>query len=401
MFLSKIKKYSLIVPFWLLAFIWLIQNTTGYWQIRMEEESIFEYVYTQTTIYNISMLCIFFLFVCHVLYYFKAFSRSIPQSLLYIYIFVLLISVLFWIEALLYHDTSFVSMIRMPLNPLFCLIYVYVVLAFDEDLFHLLVKNVLLVSVIFLLIDIYLLVTRFETAFAFGISPLMQFRTAAFWGFVFYLVCKPDINRKYFFILLIGFLLCTFIGAIIISRSWIIQGLLSLILLFFCYYRQNVNKTFPIFIFVIFIILLFIYGYYVFKDTGSYEFLMNKMYNDSRSGQYFAVMEQFSFYDFLLGGGAFTMWIQNNVEYAYIDNQTIFFMYRYGLLLVLFYYLLVLFPAVKIFFSKRSSKIPYFLFMWVLAINGLAVFNGVNWDWPNLLVMVACGRCWFLLKNEG
>ena len=55
MFLSKIQKYSLIVPFWLLAFIWLIQNTTGYWQIRMEEESIFEYVYTQTIIYNISI----------------------------------------------------------------------------------------------------------------------------------------------------------------------------------------------------------------------------------------------------------------------------------------------------------------------------------------------------------
>ena len=33
--------------------------------------------------------------------------------------------------------------------------------------------------------------------------------------------------------------------------------------------------------------------------------------------------------------------------------------------------------------------------LWVMAINGLSVFNTLNWDWSNYLLAVAVAKLWF------
>lgn len=366
----------------------LLNNTGHYEMVNNRVQYIFGNSYPHLFLLLISVASWIFLAG-------KFFHNSIfPSIVKLMLVITLVIGGLFTFEAMQYHPTTVMSMVRMAFNPMFYIIFFAMTISSDDELFG----KILLLDKVFVFVFVILCLLELSNSkysiLPFGLSPLMNYRKYAFWGIMFYICAKDELSMKEYILLFAALIFCTYVSAVIISRSLIIQGVIGMLVLNYYHLRASKYKIWILFFIAIFFLFIIPYIIQLFVTSSSFEFLMNKMGNDSRSFQYKQVFEYFSTTDFLIGKGAFAQWLQNNRMYSYIDNVTVLSLYRYGLFPTVTYYVLLLLPAIIYFFRYQKVKLAWFVFMWCMGINGLAVYNALDWDFANLLAVLAAGRCW-------
>lgn len=389
------KRSALYLTVILFIFIWIVRGFSGHYEVVEYNSDMMDYVADASLAYNILYIAVLGIFICCSFNILN--SRLLPKWFYFFIITSLLISFLYFMEGILNHNEHIFPLARAALNPLFLLIFFMVFTIYDDSYFQNILKIVLIASIIFVILDVYVFITDVQGLFVRGHSPLLQFRTGAYWGFIFYMSFKAELSKKDYIILLVGLMWCTMIAFIIVSRSWCIQGIISLLLLNLMALRSRKLKGSAILMLLISVLFIIPYLYDGFLTTASYDRFEDKLGEDNRSMQYIEVFRQMPAHYFIFGNGFNTSWLQGSVSYNYIDNQTIMFLYRYGLLPTLTYYLFLLVPIFRIIVSKRYRhylKNTIIIVLWIFAINGLSVFNTLNWDWANFLVVIACARLW-------
>lgn len=414
MLIFKIVKYHWgIIALFLLMFESIISNINGKWDIYRDNEfdssfssMKYQYMYYDSSLKTILIIISVLLLLYGGLKNYRNLFKVIPTYVLFLWSITIVIGLLFTLEGFLYHNESsmsFGSFFRYALNPMFFIFMFAVIVGSNNSDMLIIKKYTIYIGFIFLLLGFLSMSKISDFLFVIGRSPLLVFMENAFWSFLIYaLMNNENLKLHKYILLLIGFLICAYFSLLLVSRSWIIQSIFAILLTSFNFIiGDNKRKNFKIIFFIIFIGGVILQIINSMSDLVSFDLLLNKMGQDTRSSQYISVFNQVSTSTFLFGGGMFYTWIdEHNIPYRYIDNQSILLCYRYGIIPFVTYYILILLPAIKLCFcNKRQNKpIFWFVFIWCMAINGLSVFNTLNWDYMNLLLIIISGHCWYLLK---
>lgn len=179
---------------------------------------------------------------------------------------------------------------------------------------------------------------------------------------------------------------------ITVTRSFLLIYFLVLVFDFF-HTKKKTN-------YVIGIVMVGILFIYMLLNTESYstsfELLLKRGVEDSRSDQLIGFLSQLNFFDLIVGKGFNPSYYFEGQETSGIDNQWLKLIWWAGLIpAILYFYLTAVIPF-KLFFKKDQdyeTKVESFiLIIWTLACAGLAIFTTMSVDFFFFIICVIQGR---------
>ncbi|USK84917.1 hypothetical protein [Peribacillus asahii] len=237
-----------------------------------------------------------------------------------------------------------------------------------------------------------------------GNSPILTYFITGFWFLAISVLGYEGKGRKYKLMIYMLIVVCLILSVVIYSRGWMIQ---CIILLFIASFTLAGKSGFVKFLKTATIIgVIGGLTFYILETHygNSLLALTEKFGRDTRTFQYIEIFNQTPIYQFILGGGVNARYyLQSYGEYAYIDNQYIFTSFRYGFFILL-PYLYFFLSALKLLWksnvelNKRAGA--FIILMWLFALGGLSVYNGIVIDMKNIILPIVAGRFIFLMNNN-
>ena len=216
---------------------------------------------------------------------------------------------------------------------------------------------------------------------------ITYFANALFLTVAWWCIISKENKRKLGIYVCCGILMI--VGVITTSRGWILQIVFLTCICYFYSSKKSATKkmihliTAGIGILVIFYLIINYAG-----DTWRY--VLTRVGEDTRSGQLSTFFEQVSIFKLITGSGYNASYIWNGIEYKFIDNQILFWMFRYGIMSVLAYWLPFFYGIFKnVFYKKWKCFIPYYtaVVMWVTAMLGLCIYYSIFFDIGNIFII--------------
>ena len=130
--------------------------------------------------------------------------------------------------------------------------------------------------------------------------------------------------------------------------------------------------------------------------------MLGRMSQDTRGSQLTQFFEEVPIYNLLIGQGMNVTYTLNGEQYAYIDNQIILMLFRYGLISTTAY----LYPMLKILihsvfsFKRQEEGIGMVVFMWIAALCGISIYFGNRLDILNIIVMTKVGHAYASIEKR-
>ena len=186
-----------------------------------------------------------------------------------------------------------------------------------------------------------------------------------------------------------------------VSRGWILQSLVMCFVAGWRFRKYLLKHLLPIAVIVA--VVVYFLGVNLFFEvfTASYDRLLDRMNEDSRTGQYETFFEQVSIPDFIAGSGLNATYVcMGNVDYAHFDNQFITMTFKMGLIFTLGYLCLIVYPAIRLL-NRVKNKDAYpvtIVILHTLACLGLSIFYGLALSFAVVVVALCAGKCWYLIE---
>ena len=179
---------------------------------------------------------------------------------------------------------------------------------------------------------------------------------------------------------------------ITITRSFLLIYFLVLVFDFF-----HTKKKTPYFIGFIVVGILFIYMLLNLESySSSFDLLLKRGFEDSRSNQLMAFISQLNFFDLIVGQGFDPTYYIDGNAYNLIDNQWLKLIWWAGLIPALSYFYLTAIIPFKLFIKKNQdyeTRVESFiLVLWTLACAGLAIYSTMSVDFFFFAICIIQGR---------
>lgn len=229
-----------------------------------------------------------------------------------------------------------------------------------------------------------------------GNSPQIMLLGNGFWPLAIAMLGDEKQDRviiKGLFILSVGCILLT--SVLYGTRSWIIQCILLLGLYF---YKESKGKIISLTtIGFAALIAYFVINLVSGTFTDNWDYLSNRMGDNTRSFQYNEIFSQFSFSDLFFGRGTFGTYRSSLYgNYLYIDNTLVYTWFHWGFIPMLCLFSILIYPFLKILFSRGASRNDIvrasILLLWFLSLNGLSVYNTMTLDLRNAFIVLLLGK---------
>lgn len=146
-----------------------------------------------------------------------------------------------------------------------------------------------------------------------------------------------------------------------------------------------------------FLAILFIYSL-INLDwfSTSFDLLVQRGINDTRTNQLFQFLGQVNFFDLIVGTGYESSWNFAGQQYGHLDNQWLLLLWWAGLVPALGYFYLTFIIPIKMFLRKGQdyeTRVEAFvLVLWALACAGLSIYTTMAVDFYFFIVCVIQGR---------
>lgn len=233
-------------------------------------------------------------------------------------------------------------------------------------------------------------------------SIITYFSCALF--FFAILICENTDTNKNRLLFGIASGLLLLVGVLTLSRGWMLQSVAVLIIYYVKYGKtESLNKKI---INVISVIIAGILVYFVLTRFfgNAMGAMLGRVNQDTRSNQLTQFFEEVSICNLLIGQGMNATYTLNGKQYAYIDNQIILILFRYGLISVVAY----LYPMLKILIhsifsfkcQEKSNGIGMVVFMWIAALCGISIYFGNKFDILNIIVMTKIGHAYASIEKR-
>ena len=277
---------------------------------------------------------------------------------------------------------------------------------YDEKLMYSISKFSKYVAIVFLGLSLYHTI-EFYTAVGrvgirYGNGNIMSFFIYGFYALTLFVYGNKELgfckNNKWIFSLTI---LAAIVAIASVSRGWIIQ---SLILLLYAYLGKDSNgKKYNSRFMTRIIAIICITGVLAIAllqlAPNIASTLVGRLNEDTRSTQLHDFFSQMDAKKVFCGQGYDATYLETtHGVYAYIDNQILMMLFRYGLLPTIMY----LCVGLKAVYGFFKYKIGYGLaaMMWLAALNGLAIYITYGIDIQNLFIMLVIGRALALIDRK-
>lgn len=271
----------------------------------------------------------------------------------------------------------------------------YVIVGFllgtDDRCWHLVKKIVPLIAITFTLMSLF-------TAIDFNIkftgarmaeSSLLTYFMTGLWATAFWIfTAGKETIRSSLSKLLLVFIL-VIVALITNSRGWLLQ---SSFLLLYTIISNNKKNKLSIIVTRVLIVVLIIIGINWLKEyfLTAYTNLVNRIGADTRSDQLSTFFSQVTISQMIFGQGVSARYYWNGRSYGFIDNQLLFVCFRYGIVPMVVFLLMIIRGIVIGWKNKKNEK--YMLLMWLAALLGLSVYFNIGMDQSNLIVMMLIGH---------
>lgn len=365
-------------------------NILGFWESRYNYYSFVNLGRQGILFYSLSVvILVILIFRCFLKYF-----NQINSTLKFIFISLFIYFVVYTIVTL--SNNSIQITLFENVSTTVILFPALFVLGFDDDIWESLNKIIPYIT-IFLLILFYCLVFMFWSSH--GIVQTMNANYKQIFIYlitsVWFWVIIDNKKNKTKNIVLIMLLLASIITT---SRSWVLQ---ICILLFIYLFNKRGNKFIRIILAIIFMVILLITISFIFPDIT--ENLLDRGFEDTRSGQYLIFFSSYSWDDLIFGQGLNAGYSYlGNANYSYFDNQFMFILFHYGLFPVIAFLIM----TIKALFLKKSKFLGNMRYILqrarcvfpliFLAYLGLSTYYQIKFDYNTVLIMIIIGR---LLKN--
>ncbi len=333
-------------------------------------------------------------FVCLILCSFfnaKCFLTCIRKRMFVLFSLFLILLIAFCNAIDVILSNGLVNSLYLELNPLVYLLIMTVFISSNDKIYNIFCKLNTLITIFALGMAIFYFIT-FKIKYPDGIignSAFLNYYTLGFFSALF--TCYN--SKKSIFVYIIIFS-CIMIGFLGVTRSFIIQSILLLMIYTIAKAKRKILSSvllLGVTVGIIGVSLAVLKKYF----SSSYEYFFVKLFMDTRSFQYTQLFEQVKFYELIIGKGFYFQYYLNGVLYSYIDNAYIFLLIRYGVFFVLSY--VIIFISALINYKKNRCN-WWVIIHWVLALGGLSVYVVMGLDVKFLLFYIVLGRS---LLNRG
>ena len=277
---------------------------------------------------------------------------------------------------------------------------------FDDDFTYYVSKMSKYVAITFLCLalvyTIQFYLSHGRVGIRYGNSNIMSFFIYGFYALTLFVFANKEFgycanNKLIYSLTILAFLL----AIASVSRGWIIQ---TFALLLYAYVGKSKNgkkyhsKFMGRVIIVVTIIgILLIILIQIAPDIMST--LGGRLDEDTRSNQLQEFLSQLNFKNIIWGQGYNATYTESaHGEYSYIDNQLLMMLFRYGLV-PLIIYLVLLAKSIWAFFKHRIGY-GFASLMWFAALNGVAIYLGFGIDLHNFFIMIIIGRSVALMRKK-
>lgn len=213
----------------------------------------------------------------------------------------------------------------------------------------------------------------------------------------------PTKEKRIYYIKIILITVATICSVAIISRSWTIQCFILLIA-YMLVSSENKKQSWKIIKIAIGLGALLLLLSFGFQElVGS---LLERVGDDTRSGQYEQFFSQVQPSSLVFGNGMNATYKFNGIDYSYFDNQVFFTAFHYGILpfIALFVFLMRLLRCKLRAYSAETRKLvlqkKIITLLFTLALCGLAVYLKYDWTISIALVLMYIGSFEQDLLNE-
>ncbi len=106
----------------------------------------------------------------------------------------------------------------------------------------------------------------------------------------------------------------------------------------------------------------------------------------------------------MLGTGPLSTYgFGKDLNFLWFDNQLLMILWKFGVTAMLGYFMLVLWPGLKLLASAETDEeqgLGMTTLLWLLATLGLAIYHGVVQNPQNFLTILIAGRCYAILRDR-
>ena len=294
-------------------------------------------------------------------------------------------------------EKGLIDVLRMPITPFVYMLFLGVFACLDEEVIRIIKKLSIPIGSVCIIVAFFYVI-RFNINYGGVISnsPQIIYLSTGFWPFAFGILTDENSSFKKKLYIYLVLILALLTAAIYGTRGWCIQVLLLMLIYTFKNTKKSIGSIIKI---LIVVAVVFIVAYLIFQKyfPWYYNYLLNRLFSDSRSWQYREIFEQNSFLDLFFGKGMFATYESSHYgAYSYIDNGFIQMLFYFGAIPLLLYVLILLIPLFKCLKYKipfRKKMVSMVLVLWILAIGGLSVYNVAIMDMRLFYIVATCAYC--------
>lgn len=284
-------------------------------------------------------------------------------------------------------------------TPVFWLCSITMLAGYEEEIWKLFSKALPILGFIFLVLS---MVELFEYQRIIGImsvqritfSALLYYFIYSFWLFAASIFINDNAIRTYGAWLIVATAALVIMAVIFRSRGWMLQ---TLALFIYTVVRNSIrwkDKRKAILFYIVCIaFVVYVSWDMLFYISGP---LRERLLADSRSHQYDVFFQQVDKAQLLVGQGinATYSFTGMSTTYRFFDNQFILEMFRYGIVPILLYTIMLIRPLwiAAIRFDWDLLRRCIVIVMWLLAMAGLSVYFNLNTNIHCAAMWVVIGR---------
>lgn len=294
-------------------------------------------------------------------------------------------------------------------TPVFWLCSITMLAGYEEEIWKLFSKALPILGLIFLALSVKEL---FEYQMMVGImsvqrvtySALLYFFIYAFWLLATSIFINDNAIRTYGALLIVATAILVIMAMIFRSRGWMLQ---TLTLFIYTVVRNGIRwkdkRKALLFYTVCIAFVIFVFWDMLFYLSGP---LRERLFADSRSHQYDVFFQQVDKAQLITGQGinATYSFTGMSTTYRFFDNQFILEMFRYGIVPILIYTIMLIRPlwTAVVHFDWDLLRRSMVIVLWLVAMAGLSVYFNLNTNIHCAAMWVVIGRLNFLCgKKKG
>lgn len=316
--------------------------------------------------------------------------RHFSSSVILVVAITVALSILWMVQSILAGETIFTILVRQY-SPFLLVFVSTLVLGDDELIFGKSLQVARIVMLVGFALTIYTEL-NFLTTYGFTVRILSSTVHVYYWeallSWLFYIFNIDEKNDKW--VSRIGTLMLLTAAFLTLSRSNIIVALLCTFLYFRRpYFARQIKFGAYVQIIITIGIGIWLFGWLV---PDAYSSMLERLFSDSRSGQYEQFFSQVSWWELFVGQGIGATYTFSRFEkFAYVDNANLVMAFRYGIIPTAGM-LILLINSLWVAFKKRRSQTWQIILIWLLATNGLSVYLNYKISWGYFLIWLSVGR---------